>query len=179
MRLAIPKAVIACVAAPLVFLQDVVSISCATSATVMTVASAADVQKLAAALECTGGGVFDVTWIGSIVIGDIIEVSGGSNLTVVGSGSPTSALNTESAGKNGAAVIDGGEISGIFNVSGPSTLNLYNLVLQGGNSTYGGAITGDFFISPNVSGGVTITAIDCSFLNNYASVKGGENNRMT
>ena len=119
----------------------------------MEVASAADLESMSDAINCTGEGTFDVTWIGSLQLHQSIEISDNKQLTITGS-SPVP-----------ETVIDGGNATNIISVSGGSTLNLVSLVLKGGNSDEGGAVAARDSSLVNVVG--------CSITNNNASL-GGE-----
>ncbi|CAB1102169.1 unnamed protein product [Ectocarpus sp. CCAP 1310/34] len=136
------------------------SAACAAGVVQADVTSAADAEALVSMLSCTGGGVFDVQWTGSVPIAEPFNVSGGSSLTVTGASS--SVLDDNSSG---VAVVDGQGNDGIFDVSGASTLSLNNLILAGGNSsTDGGAI--------HVTG-ADVFVTDCGFQNNSATGYGG------
>lgn len=140
----------------------------------MTVATTADAADLIAALKCDGGGRFEVSWLGKVVIGETIEVFGGSILAVTGSDNSSLAVNAETETST-ASTIDGGGMVRIFNVSGESTLTLQGLVLQGGSSTFGGAVLAhspDFNATTDT--GNTIKITNCSFLDNQASIFGGQ-----
>lgn len=138
--------------------------ACGTSVVQADVASTADAQDLASALDCTGAGVFNVTWTGSVVVSQLFTVSGGSTLTIMGDGETDEHDFTDQT-----AVIDAQGTDGIFIVSGASTLSLENLVLQGGNgSENGGAIRVE------AGGGSVVNVGNCGFLDNHATGYGGE-----
>lgn len=147
----------------LLFSSDIESAPCPASVTQISVSSPDDVQALRDALYCTGSGTFEVNWSGTVAVEQVIEVTGGSHLVVVQD--PTDDLDD-------VAVIDGGNSSGIFHVSGRSMLTLVNLVLRGGRSDRGGAIEVDSSSSLDVDVN-RVTALDCVFMSNYAS-RGGE-----
>lgn len=123
----------------------------------MEVATTAELQTMITAINCTGEGMFDVTWIGSVPLLQTIEVCGKKQLTVTGSTSTP--LNLPSA------AIDAGSTTGIFIVCNGSTLSLNNVLLEGGISSSGAAI------DARVSSSVYLT--DCGFTNNNATT-GGE-----
>eukprot|EP00904_Undaria_pinnatifida_P002787 jgi/Undpi1/12509/HiC_scaffold_6.g02178.m1 len=125
---------------------------CTTETIVMEVASAADLETMSNAINCTGEGTFHVTWIGSLQLHQSIDISDNKQLTITGSNPVPE------------TVIDGGNATNIVSVSGGSTLNLVSLVLNGGNSDEGGAVAARDFSVVNVVG--------CSFTNNNASLGG-------
>lgn len=148
---------------------EVESVACATGVVVSSVASSVDAQNFADALSCTGGGVFEVTWTGSVAITEPFKVSGGSAVNITGASgfAPAFVLSDGSSGATAAAIVRGQGGDGIFIVSDASTLTLNNLVLQEGNSSAdGGAI-----YVPEAS---VISVTDCGFLNNSATGYGGE-----
>lgn len=149
--------------------QQAVSGACSTGVVVISVASAAEAQSLADALTCTGGGLFEVTWSGSVAVTEPFQVSGGSTLNITGEVgfAPGFVLDDDgmsSTGEIAAAIGQGTD--GIFIVSGSSTLTLDNLVLQGGNSSAGGGAIH--------AAGAAIGVRDCGFLNNGAVGYGGK-----
>ncbi|CAM9428829.1 unnamed protein product [Scytosiphon promiscuus] len=158
MLAAVFSSVLAFVAFTAVPLPQAEAAACAASVVQAHVASPADAQDLASALDCTGGGgVFNVTWTGSVVVTQPFNISAGAALTVTGVG----------GGADETAVIDAEGADGIFVVSGVSALNLENLVLQGGNSSEnGGAIRVE-------AGGSVINLSNCDFLDNHAAGYGG------
>lgn len=123
----------------------------------MDVATTSDLQTLIQTINCTGKGIFNVTWIDTVPLVETIEVLEGKQLTVTGT---TSALADYTT-----AVIDAGKTTGVFTVYDGSTLNLNTLVLEGGASKNGAAIDARSSSSVNVT--------DCVFANNMAS-NGGE-----
>lgn len=151
MRLYALKAIVA--ALSLSILPTANPAPCYNGTLTMDVASAADLELMSDTINCTGGGTFYVTWIGTVQLAKSIEVSDNQQLTITGS-SPFP-----------ESVIDGGNTTNIVSVSGGSTLNLIGLVLKGGNSEDGGAVSASDFSFVNV--------VDCSFTNNNASL-GGE-----
>ncbi|MEP4805239.1 MAG: hypothetical protein ABJZ69_12580, partial [Hyphomicrobiales bacterium] len=57
------------------FISGANSAPCSSSPIEVDVSTVADVQRLIANMTCVGGGVFDVTWYGSLQIEQTIEVS--------------------------------------------------------------------------------------------------------
>ncbi|CAM9817102.1 unnamed protein product, partial [Laminaria digitata] len=78
------------------------------------------------------------------------------NLTITG-------CSTLVTGRPGAE-IDAGNTTGLFSVSGGSTLRLQNLLLKGGSSEDGGGV--------DVRSSSSLYVVDCSFVNNSASAGG-------
>lgn len=148
--------------------SGVESAPCPASVTQISVSSPDDVQALRDALYCTGSGTFEVNWRGTVAVEQAIEVAGGSHLIVAQAPTDDS---------DDVAVIDGGNSSGIFHVSGRSMLTLLNLVLKGGRSDRGGAIEVDSSSSLDVDVN-RVTALDCVFMSNYAPL-GGESLPVT
>ena len=131
----------------------------------VNVNSTSGVQGLINEINCTGEGVFDVTWYDTVQIEQTIAVSDQKSVTVTGSNSPTASTG-ESDPDEPVATIDGGNTTGLFRVSDGSILTLNNVVLNGGYSEdNGGAVTVSFG-SLNVFG--------CAFANNQALLYGGE-----
>lgn len=130
---------------------------CPAGAVSMDVATTAELQAMINTINCTGEGIFDVTWIGSVPLVQTIEVCEKKQLTVTGSASTPTNLPS--------ATIDAGSTTGIFRVYNGSTLNLNNLLLEGGISSSGAAI--DVRVSSSVY------VADCAFTNNNATT-GGE-----
>lgn len=155
-------------AAACFFFSRAESVECVS--THMDVHSAADAQTLVEALSCTGGGEFYVTWHGSVETTETFSVTEGVSLTVAGA--KTSTLTLEGGVRT--ATIVGYNITsktGIFSVSGASTLTLDNLVLLGGNSTTevgAGAVEA----RGEASGTPTLNVIDCLFLYNIGTDAG-------
>lgn len=141
--------------------------------TARDVTSTADAQNLADDLNCTGEGEFNVIWYGNVAISQTFYVSDGISLNVTGKNSSILSLD----GDEGRGTIVGDGITsetGIFFVSGSSTLTLSNLVLQGGNSTteYGsGAVEAQGSADANQ----TVNLIDCLFTNNTGFSSGVSN----
>lgn len=130
--------------------------------TTVELTSTSGVKPLIDALNCTGPGVFSVTLDGRLQIEDIIEMSDQKYVTVAGS-----AENVLDSSSDASlyAEIDAGHTTGIFLVSNGSTLNMSNLVIEGGYSTDGGAVA--------VTSSSFLKVFDCIFTNNRASSAGG------
>lgn len=143
--------------AALLFIPDTGSVLCPVGVTEMTVTTTEDANDLVTTLDCSGGGTFDVTWVGRVVVMQTIVVSNGSALTING-------INETSS-------IDGGDNVGLFNLSGRYQLTLRGLALQGGNAIFGGAIVAEAF---DTGSGSTIDVADCLFFGNRADIDGGE-----
>lgn len=148
------------------FISGAQSAPCSSSPVTMDVATAADVQGLTANMTCTGEGVFDVTWYGSLGIEQTLVVSGQKSVHITGSSNlSTSTANPDPNEPD--AIINGGKTTRIFLVSNGSTLTLNNLVVNGGYSEEsGGGVAVLSSASLNVSG--------CAFTNNRAATSGGE-----
>lgn len=131
----------------------------------INITEADDLTRLSDVLNCTGSGTFNVTWLGSLDLPQVIEVSNSKVVTVTGSGFPTirGALNDNDYAAG--VETDAGSTRGMFSVSDGSTLSLYALVLDGGQSENGGAVAVLSSSFLRVSG--------CTFKNNNAST-GGE-----
>ena len=123
----------------------------------MKVATTSELKTLMTTIDCTGEGVFNVTWIGRVSLVEAIEIRDKKNLTVTGS---TSALTNFSS-----AVIDAGGTTGIFTVYDGSTISLNSLVLEGGNEKRGAAV--------DARSSSSVIVDDCVFTNNIAT-NGGE-----
>lgn len=131
----------------------------------MNVTSTADAQDLSDALNCTGGGNFNVTWYGSVAITQTFEVADGISLNVTGSNRSSMALDDGIP----PATIRGNELSsdvGMFYVSGASTLTLDNMVLQGVYSEKRRG-SGAIEAQGSVNAHLTVNVIDCLFTDNY------------
>lgn len=162
---------IAVVGLGILFLSGAGSAPCPSGTVNINVSTTNDLQNLVDSLQCTGEGVFNVTWVGSLQIDSPFEVSNGTSLTVTGhepsSSSQDSSSSTSLDGYNfgSGAVINGGGTSGLFSVSNGSALYLNKLVLAGGDAEEGGAVAVRFSSSVNVFG--------CALINNNA-IEGGE-----
>lgn len=150
------------VVAAWLFLSGTASAPCVDTARDVT--STADAQILADDLNCTGEGEFNVIWYGNVAITQTFNVLDGISLNVTGKNYFILSLD----GDEGRGTIVGDGITsktGIFYVSGNSTLTLRNLVLQGGNSTIedgAGAVEAQGSADANP----TVNLIDCLFTNN-------------
>lgn len=136
----------------------------------MDVTSTADVETLIEALSCTGAGIFNVTWHGTVTVQQMINVTGGSHLTVTQAQIDSSGSTGD--GLDGAAVVEAGTSTGLFLVSGGSALTLVDLELTGGNAYKGGAVTAvaDSALERDSN---RFTAVGCTFTANTATF-GGE-----
>ena len=139
------------------FLQGAEPGVCPASTVSMKVETTSELQTLMTTINCTGEGVFNVTWIGRVSLVEAIELREGKKLTVTGS---TLELTDFSS-----AAIDAGWATGMFTVYNGSTLSLNSLVLEGGNVTNGAAI--------DVRSSSSVSVDDCVFANNIAT-DGGE-----
>lgn len=130
---------------------------CPSNATVeLDVATAADLQTFTDAINCTGPGVFNITWCSSLTIEQTIEVSNQKKVTIRGSGFHTIRDALDDDDDDGI---------GIFSVFNGSSLRLEHLVLEGGLSEHGGAVA--------VLASSYLHVVDCIITNNKAS-RGGE-----
>lgn len=160
MRYALVAAMVAKVALFLSLTSVAGAAPCPAGTTSMDVATTAELEVMMNTINCTGEGVFDVTWIGSVPLVQIIEVCEKKQLTVTGPTSTPTDLPS--------AVIDAGSTTGttgIFRVCNGSTLSLNNLLLDGGISTNGAAI--------DARSSSAVYVADCAFTNNNATT-GGE-----
>ena len=139
------------------FLQGAEPGVCPAGTISMDVATSSELQTLMTTINCTGEGVFNVTWIGRVPLVEAIEVREEKKLTITGS---TSAL-----ADGLSAVIDAGRTTGIFTVHDKSTLSLNRLVLERGTSTNGAAV--------DARSSSSVIVDDCVFTNNHAT-NGGE-----
>lgn len=122
------------------FMSGADSAPCPSDTVELHINSTADVRKLADALSCVGDGVFNITWHGSLTINEIIEISNEKNIAITGAG--FASFHGEFGDDIVAgAVIDARSDTGIFSVSNGCTLRLDDMVLVGGNSENGGAVT--------------------------------------
>lgn len=107
-----------------------------------------EARALTEALNCSGG-VFEVTWNGTVVVEKPILVAGGTVLNVTGVGS--------------RAVVDGRGVTGLFRIF-DAFLYASNLDFVNGNSTSGGAIA---------ALGSNVPLSRTSFVGNIATSYGG------
>lgn len=138
------------------------SAACPSGVVSVNLTSATDMLHLSDEMKCSGPGVFNATLYNSVQISKRIEVHDQKIVHITGSGFPTIRgarhNNTESNPNANAGS------TGIFLVSEWSTLTINALVLEGGHSRDGGAIT--------VLSSSLLQAIDCSFRNNSATTGG-------
>lgn len=136
------------------------AVPCASGTVNLDVATPNDLEIFRDALACSEtAGVFNVTWYGRKQMGEIIELSDMKNVTITG----VAHRGTDPAAANDA----GSGTTGLFLVGGGATLSLRSLVLDGGQSEEGGAI------SANASAVNVVNVHDCAFTNNNAS-NGGD-----
>lgn len=115
----------------------------------LVVEDTAGALQLAQAVNCSGG-IFEVSWVGSVTVEETIRVLDGTQLSVVGT-------------PDGLSFVDGGGETSLFHVSN-GTLRLSTLSLVDGIGEEGGAI--------NAADSV-LTAENCTFSNNAGIVFGG------
>lgn len=132
------------------------SAPCTSGPVYLTVLTETDIENVTAAMNCSGKAEFHITWQGIVQITQPFQVSDHKNLTVTGG-----VLD----GAGVAAVVDGGNTTGMFEVSEGSTLILSGMMLKRGNSDRGGAVF--------VTGSSALSVVDCGFTDNLAW-KGGE-----
>ena len=96
---------------------------CSNVAQSLSVATTEEARDLATALNCFGGGVFNVTWEGTVIVEETITVMEETVLTINGLGSD--------------AIADGSWAMQLFNV-GEAVLHLTGLGLINGFGVYGG-----------------------------------------
>lgn len=146
------------------FLSGADSAPCPSSTVRVNVTTTADLQDLTDALACSGEGSFDITWYSSLDITQSIEVSDSKDVAVTGNGFPR--IRGELPDGSGAgAIADAGTGNSIFSISNGSSLRLIDLVIEGGNAEFGGAV--------NLHSSSSLFVFGCIFVNNTASY-GGE-----
>ena len=109
----------------------------------MVVATTAEEETLAEALQCDGPGVFTVSWNGDVLISRTISLSNGSTLDVTGSSSEST---------NGAVIGDGTVL--LFEADLGSAVLLTSLTLSGGNGALSVAVES------------IVEVVDCIFMFN-------------
>ena len=139
------------------FLQGAEPGVCPAGTMSMNVSTRSELQSLMTTINCTGEGVFNVTWMGHVSLVEAIEIREEKKLIVTGSASELNDFSN--------AVIDARGGTGMFNVYKESTLSLNRLVLQGGSSTNGSAV--------DARSSSSVIVDDCFFTNNNAT-NGGE-----
>lgn len=135
------------------------AVQCDSGVMAMNVGNSIDLEDFVIAMKCNGTAVFNVTWSGKNQIIGRIEVSEMKSVTITG----VALLDTPPAAANDAQ-------TGMFFVHGESTLNLCNLMLDGGTSTEGGAIS---VVETSV-----VNVFNCTFTNNVAT-NGGDTSLPT
>lgn len=133
------------------------SAPCLATTIFMNVTTTAELQNMITTVNCTGEGMFEVSWTGSLQLGQAIELSDYKQLIITGSNPVLTVLPS--------AAVDAGSTTGIFRVSNGSTLILKHLLLEGGASEKGAAVDARSFSSVHVTG--------CAFTNNNSTI-GGE-----
>ena len=125
---------------------------CPTTAQSFEVTTTAEARELATALNCSGGGSFDVRWEGTVIVDQPIVLTDGMMVTIAGVGT--------------GAIVDGNGYTQLFTVS-DSTLNLVDIALENGyGSGNGGAVWAGGVDSAVFCNGTT------SFNNNEANTGG-------
>ena len=146
------------------FVQGAEAVPCPFGTVSFNVTTTDDVNNLADLLDCSGQGVFNITWYASLRTRQSIEVSNQKNVTINGSEFPTIRSGKYIKDDTGAS-IDLGRTANIFSVVNGSTLSLNKVVLEGGYSEEGGAV--------DVRSSSYLYVVNCGFTNNSA-VNGGE-----
>lgn len=124
--------------------------ACVADVQLLTVESTHDAYALAQALNCTGGGSFEVEWKGRVTLNDTISISNGTALSVLG---------------YEGSVIDGESALQLFEVEA-ATLYLSGLELGNGSTeTSGGAVS--------LTSASNLTVVNCTISSNSAEVSGG------
>lgn len=104
-------------------------VPCPSTAQSFDVTTTAEATELATALNCSGGGSFDVLWEGTVLVEETFALTDGIVVTIAGVGL--------------GAIVDGNGITQLFTVAN-STLNLADIGLANGHSSlafkHGGAI---------------------------------------
>lgn len=141
-------------------------VPCPSDTVSVNLTTAGDIQRLTDAMNCSGGGKFNVIWSNSVQLPSRIKVSTGKHVTITGSSNTPTVRAAPHDTHENASIVGAGDTSGLFLVSDGSTLTINKLVLDGGYSEDGGAVT--------VLSSSYLNAIDCVFTNNNAS-NGGDN----
>lgn len=146
------------------FFHGAESAACPSGIVSVNLTTTDDMQTFTDAVNCSGPGVFNATLYNNVQINERIEVSDQKIVYITGTGFPTihGALPNSTASSSSA---NAGSTTGIFLVSTGSALTIDALVLEGGHSEYGGAVT--------VLSSSSLHAVDCTFRNNTAKT-GGE-----
>lgn len=144
-------------------IQTALSATCPSGIVTLDVKTSSDVQTVINEVNCTGPGNFNITWHSSLQIEQRIDVFNHKNITVNGSGHP----------RIRAAPMDANDVessNGLFSVSDESILRLSHLTLDGGNASFGGAVS--------MSSSSSLFLVGCTFASNHASEHGGERTRV-
>lgn len=175
-----PQSVMVAVLMMMLHFSGSESAACSPSVVHMSVSTPDQAQELVSALNCTGGGEFNVSWSGTVAISQAFVVPRNSSLTITG------AAGISPAGGNELDVVDAEGITTIIRItdvidkdptfkrspSGGSSLILASLILTGGQVGDGGYMVG--------SGGAVqafgsdISNSNCTFRNNSSSSSEGE-----
>lgn len=145
-----------------------VSVPCPSGTVGFNVNSTTDVQTFTDQLNCTGEGVFHITWFANLTLHRTIEFSNMKDVTITGSGFPVirGGLGYYNAGR----AVGSDRAFGMFALSNGSTLRLNNVVLEEGNADNGGAVV----LLANSS----LFSYGCTFTGNSAA-NGGESTFFT
>ena len=138
---------------------------CPSDTVSVNLAATEDIQRLTDAMNCSGGGEYNVTWSNSLQLESRIKVSTGKHVTITGSSKTPTVTAAPHHTHDNISIVDVGDISGIFLVSDNSTLTIHKMVLDGGYSEDGGAVA--------VISSSYLNVIDCVFTNNNA-LNGGD-----
>lgn len=122
------------------------------STTSVIISTANEATQLGQNLLKCPGSAFEVEWRGSVQLSQLLTVSDGTSLTIVGWGSTP-------------AVIHGSGLTALFELN-KSSLRLEGLSLTGGSAADGGAVA--------ARGDALVTFVDCVLYENTATSTGGE-----
>lgn len=105
--------------------RSTVSVPCPITPQTLNVTTTEDARDLATAVNCSGGGVFEVLWQGAVIVDSTIALTDDCNVSITGVGLD--------------AVVDGGGTTQLFTVSN-SSLYITNMGLENGYGYSGGAV---------------------------------------
>ena len=147
------------------------AVQCPSSTIAVNLTTAADLQDLRHAINCSGRGEFYVAWRSSLLINQTIEITEYKNVRVVGYGLPIISYglpnNNDDDDDNDDEDNYAESTAGMFLVSHGSTLSISSLVLDGGYSDKGGAVA--------VHSSSILYVLGCAFTNNTAKFGGAIN----